>query len=91
MKPEHKIILAAVERTDEWAVTRHMAIHNPSKTSFWIANGFIGFSVDSGTNFSLGIWFRLRLWLKVKKLMLVKAAEEFYASNTPHNKGLINF
>lgn len=70
---------------DRWEIDRYRALHIPSNSSFWIANGWPFFDGDSdfGECKSIQIpffsrpflWFRFRRLLTLKKIEMLRAAK----------------
>lgn len=78
------LIAAAMDRVDEWECDRFHLCHKPSGLSFWVANGYAFFEAES-RRMPLGIFGRLRLWRKAKRLMAAIVAEKLSAALLPSN------
>lgn len=66
---------AALKRPDEWVVTKYSAKHNPSKTSWWTANGAWFFDMGEPYEKVLGPVERHYLWRKYLKMIRAKTKE----------------
>ena len=66
MSMTSQVMIDALSNEEDWTVNHYHAIHNPSKMSFWIANGAFFFDCEQYPNF--GYLQRHRLWRHYKKM-----------------------
>lgn len=51
---------------NEWDISHYWATHKPSKVTYWIANGFPFFTIESGVKINIGLWNKIKLWYWIK-------------------------
>lgn len=81
MSAAGRALSKALDSPGDWALTKHTAIHKPSKQVFWISNGgffFDGYETE-GTPSCLGILERHWLYRKMRNLGVALVAARFAA------------